>query len=122
MNNVKKYTQVKVSVESAVATAFKNACTFSNISMASLLSQFMADYASTTLSKRKTLPDYSTRRKRRSAISRVKGELGQIRDCETDYRNRIPENLQSSSVYDRAEEFISYLDDAIEALDSIESV
>jgi len=41
-----KYTQIKVSVlsEIASASAFKAGCTASNVSMASILSEYMAQY------------------------------------------------------------------------------
>jgi len=117
-----RFKQVKVTVATNVATAFKGACAASNVSMASELSQFMADYSEAGLAKRKLPHDYSTKRQRRSAIRKLALHLGQIRDCEEKYRDRIPENLCNSTVYERAEEFISCLDTAIDALDSIDSI
>jgi hypothetical protein len=114
--------QVKVSVLEEVASAFKAACATSNISMASALSRFMADYSKTVFSKRKPQQDYSTKRQRRAAIHKHIRILGQIRDCEELYRDRIPENLQNSTAYENAEEFISYLDAAIDTLESIDSI
>jgi len=107
--------QLKVSVDPAIAAAFKNACAASNISMAAAISQFMADF-SNMAAERKPSPDYSTRRRRRAAIQIFAKQLEQIKDCEEEYRDRIPENLQGSMVYDRAEELVSLLDEAIDLL------
>ena len=114
--------QVKVSVAADIASAFKGACAVSGASMASELSRFMADYSKTGFSKRKPPPDYSTKRQRRAAIHKFVRHLEQIRDCEEQYRDRIPENLQGAAAFDSAEEFISSLETAIEALDYIASI
>ena len=110
-----RYKQVKVSIAPAIASAFKQACDSSEISMAATLSQFMADFSNISLAK-KPLPDYSTRRQRRKAIGAMVKQLEMIRDCEEEHRDRIPENLQESMVYDRADELVSTLDEAIELL------
>jgi len=114
--------QVKITTDPDIASSFKAACAASGASMASILTQFMADYANTTGPKRKPLPGYSTRRQRRAAIQRISLQLGQIRDCEAQYQERIPENLQGSSVFENSEEFVTLLDEAIAALDSIASI
>lgn len=111
-----RYTQVKVSVDSVIASAFKVACTTANVSMASIISKFMADFADIAVRRKKLEPDYSTRGQRRKSIQRILHQLEQIKFCEEQYRDRIPENLQGSEVYDRAEELVSALDEAIESL------
>jgi len=114
--------QVKISIDSSIAASFKKACAAENASMASTLSRFMAGYANAAFEKRMPSPTYSTRRQRRTAIAKLARQLEQIRECEDEYRGRIPENLQGSCAYDSAEEFISLVDEAIDALDSIASV
>jgi len=114
--------QVKITTDPDIASSFKAACAASGISMASILTQFMADYANTAVPKIKPLPGYSTRRQRRAAIQRTALQLGQIRDCEAQYQERIPENLQGSSVFENSEEFVALLDEAIAALDMIASI
>jgi hypothetical protein len=114
--------QVKVSVPAEAASAFKSACAASNSSMASALPRFMAGYSKTEFAGRSPPPDYSTKRQRRAAVHRHIRILEQIRDSEERYRDRIPENLQGSAAYESAEEFISCLDAAIDALDSIDSI
>jgi len=69
-----KRTQVKISVAPELASAFKAACTASYVSMAEILSGFMAEYTNTVI-KRK--PEYTTRRQRRAAIQSMIRQLEQ---------------------------------------------
>jgi hypothetical protein len=116
--NANHYAVIKVSVDPDVAAAFKKACAFSNVSMASELVKFMAKYSNVTL-KRKPKPDYTSRRQRRAAVRSIVQQIEQIRDAEEQSRDNVPENLQGSAVYETAEESISSLEEAIELLDSI---
>lgn len=69
------------------------------------------------------------RRKSLQALSEkldeLKSELEDIQQQEEEYRDNIPENLQGSDRYDKADSACSDLFDAVssidEALDSIES-
>jgi len=110
-----KLAQVKVSVDSGIAAAFKAACAASNVSMAAELSRFMADYANCP-AKRTATPNYSTRRHRRTAIRTMVKELERMRACEERVLDNCPENLLASSVYEATEEAISSLDAGIDAL------
>lgn len=114
--NANHYTQVKISVAPEVASAFKAACAASNVSIAGQLSQLMADYSGTA-AKRK--PEYATKRQRRTAIKAIRQQMERIRDAEERCRDAIPENLQGSAVYDKADECVSLLDEAIELIGSI---
>jgi hypothetical protein len=109
-------TQVKVSVDSEIAVAFKRVCTASNVSMATVLSHFMAGYASTPMKRQTAAPDYSTRRRRRAAIKMIMKQLEQMKDWEERVRDNMPENLGSSAAYDAAEEAVSSLEEVIELL------
>ena len=60
--------------------------------------------------------DFSTRPKRRQAVSHIIKLLGQIQNEEFAYLSRIPPNLQGGEAYDAADDSISYLVDAIDAL------
>jgi uncharacterized protein (DUF1786 family) len=112
------YTQVKVSVDPDVAAAFKSACAVSNVSMASVLTGFMTEYGNAA-QKHKPAPDYSTRRVRRAAMVRIMRQMEQIMAAEEEYRDNIPENLRGSVVFDKADECVSLLEEAIELLGSI---
>jgi hypothetical protein len=115
-NQKEQRAQVKVSVTPELASAFKAACAASNVSMASTLAQFMADFSNTAI-KRK--PQYTTRRQRRTAIKAMMRQLEHIKGAEERYMDAIPENLQGSVVFDNAEQSVSLLDEAIELLETI---
>lgn len=72
-------------------------------------------------------------KKRRKAISvvsqklsSIRDELGAIQDEETFSRENIPENLQSSEVYENSEETSDYIENAINnieaAIDDLNSI
>ena len=114
----KQYKQLKVSVDPVIALNFKDACIKSNVSMAAKLSELMSDFSDISIAC-KPQPDYSTRRKRRAAIKAIIKQLEQIRDFEQQYQDRIPENLQGSMVYEKSDEFMSMLDEAIEIMEQL---
>ena len=107
--------QVKVSVDTQIALAFKDACKISGISMAAELSRFMAGYADSPM-KQRAAPDYSTRRSRRAAVKAAIKQLEQIKAQEERVRDNTPENLQGSAAYEATEEAVSSLEEAIDAL------
>jgi len=115
-NTATQVLQVKVSVDSEIATAFKAACASSNVSMTAELSRFMMEYANGTV-KRKVAPNYSTRRHRRTAIKSMLNELEQIKSCEESVLDNTPDNLVDSSTYEATEDAISALEEAIDALE-----
>ncbi len=119
MRNTAGLTQVKVSVDSGIAASFKKACLAADTSMARVLSLYMASYADLSLVSKKA-PDLSTRRKRRSEVQNIIHRLLRVREEEIRYRDNIPENLQGSMTYDRAELFVSLLDEAMDLLSSVE--
>ena len=108
-------TQVKISVDSGLAAAFKAACSASNVSMTAEMSRFMENYVNGCI-KRRVAPNYSTRRHRRLAIKAIIKELELIRACEEKVRDRTPDNLHGSCVYEATEDVISSIDEALDAL------
>jgi len=112
-----EYTQIKVSVDSEVASAFKSACLAADISMAIVLSQYMAKYGG--ISAKNNSASLSTKRQRRAAVEKIIKQLQNILHYEESYRDRIPENLQSSVVFDTADHWVSVLEDVIDSLDSL---
>jgi hypothetical protein len=115
MGAAAKLAQVKISVDREIAAAFKGVCIASKVSMAAPLAQFMADYAKGVV-KPKAAPDYSTRRRRRSAVKAVIEQLEEMKAWEEKVRGNMPENLQNSAACDAAEEAVSSLEEAVEAL------
>jgi hypothetical protein len=113
-----QYTQVKVSVPSQIAADFKTACLTYGVSMASVLSQYMAKFSSASCKSGEPTV-LSTKRQRRAAIAKVILHLQQVLNAEQSYRERIPDNLQSSSVADNADQWVDGLEDVIESLGSL---
>ena len=52
-------------------------------------------------------------------LHEVREDLEPIRDEETEYRDGIPENLQTSEKYERADEAVCALDNAVDSFDEI---
>ena len=114
------YTQVKISVPPVLASAFKEACSRSKVSIASVLSGFMADYCQSNASQ-KPSPDpcYATRRQRRAAVKRLANQLTMIMAAEERYMGNIPSNLQGSVVFENAEQSVSLMEEALDVLASV---
>jgi hypothetical protein len=111
--------QVKVSVQKDVALAFKAACARANVSVASVLSRYMADYAGSKHQARPDAPmDYSTKRRRRAAMRSILRQLELIMEHDERSRDNLPENLHGSMAYENADEAIAAVEEALEILSS----
>jgi hypothetical protein len=116
--NASHYTQIKVSVDSDLASLFKTTCAATGVSMASVISQYMAGYCKTK-TKRKPSPDYSTRQQRRSAVEKILVLLELVLQAEEAYADNIPANLRNSIRYTNAEQSVNTLDEAISVLEEV---
>jgi hypothetical protein len=110
--------QVKVSVKTEVAAAFKAACAVNDISMAFVLSDFMRQYANLTAGKKGYAADLSTRRQRRAFAHEIIRQLERVRDNEEHYCDNIPANLQGGSAFEDARQCVAIMDEAIDLLTS----
>ena len=121
------YKQLKISVEPALADAFKDYCMKAGVSMAAELSAFMADRASNSSATATTVHQpckaeskeffsYDTRRKRRKHVGSIIQQLEAIKGYEGIYKDKIPENLQSGPAYEAAEQAVDCLEQAIDLL------
>ena len=108
--------QIKISVNPELAASFKSACAASGVSMASALSKFMADFSNA--GHKANVHCLAARRQRRAAVKRLISHLELIKAAEGRYMENIPPNLQESSVYERAEETVSLIEEAAELLAS----
>jgi len=111
-------TQIKVTVEPAIAAAFKSCCIDNGVSMASILSDYMRKYSGMTQSNTSS-GSLSTRRQRRTEIAKVIQRLKKVLESEQKYISRIPENLQCSVVYETAEQWANILEETIELLSEL---
>jgi hypothetical protein len=115
---MKKNRQLKISVESDLAYAFKASCAAQGASMTSELSCFMREFSGAQPSLRTLIPgETATRRRRRNAVAEIAGRLRSIADAEDDYRENIPENLRSGPAYEDAATTVDILEEAIALLD-----
>lgn len=114
--NSENYVQIKVSIKPETANGFKTACATAGVSMAGVLSKFMADYSKTPIKKKPPTDPYSTRRKRRGVISAIITQMEQLALAEESYRDRIPENLQNSITYETADQSAATLSEIVDLL------
>ena len=87
----KTMTQMKFTVESGIAAAFKARCVSEGVSMASVISQFMK----TGKPARTVNVRTDTRPHRKEAVSAYIGFLEDVMDKESQYRDAIPEQFTS---------------------------
>jgi hypothetical protein len=78
----------------------------------------MAKYGGKAL-KSKATSNFSSKRQRRTEIDKIIKQLEIVRNSEERYQERIPENLQSSEVYEKAEEWVNVLTEVIEMLEEL---
>jgi len=114
--NEAHYVQLKVSVKPRIAAAFKEKCNENGVSMAGVLSQYMAIYSGTAAKNSLPLIKTKTRPDRRESVKSLIARLEQLRDAEEAYMDNIPENLQSSPNFEAAEDSVAALSDALELL------
>ena len=116
----KKYRQLNLSLDPKIVEVFNAACNEVGVSMASVLSQYMAQYSSMTVSKDPdTAAPLSTRRKRRKILDNIIGQLEALLNAEEQAQSNIPENLVGSSNYEAYNEIIEQLDEAIGLLETV---
>jgi hypothetical protein len=117
--NASHYTAIKVSVNPDIAAAFKAACADKNLSMASVLSNFMAEYSQSASNLKPVSESPSTRRKRRAIVKGMIIQMAQLIAAEEAYRDNIPDNLQGSKWYIAAEHSLDMMQEAITILEDI---
>ena len=119
--NSENYTQVKAYVNPRVASAFKTACAVADVSVNSVLSQFMADYCSvqTEIKPEKAADFISTNRKRRKKHEELIQQLIQLRDAQEYANCSVHENLRNTENFEAATERVSKMDEAIGILEDV---
>ena len=115
--NAARYTQVKISINTDTAAVFKAACALNNVSMDSVLSEFMAAYSEKGVKASANVKPFATRKKRRKAIKDIISQMEELMSAEEDYKENIPENLQGSKWYEAAEQSLNQVQEAIYLLE-----
>jgi len=114
--NSQHYTQVKVFVLPEIAQAFKERCKADGVSMAATLSRFMSGMTSSNNFPQKSVSGVETRPQHRKTLDKLIRQAEMILAAETEYRDRIPENLRSSNRYDAADDAVVALESALDYL------
>jgi len=109
----KSMVQIKFTIESDIVSAFKARCASKDVSMASVISQFMK----TGQSAKDTNIKIDTRAHRKKTVSEYIGFLKNLIYMEEQYRDAIPEQFESrfetaNYTCDQLELAVSYLEDA----------
>lgn len=112
-----KYTQLMISVPPKLVEGFKAACERNGAYVDFVISGYMEAYSNAVTPKKNYMPNLSTKRQRQAAVRLVLEQLKVIRDNEENYKNRIPDNLLGSEVYELAEQCVDILDEAIDVLE-----
>jgi flagellar biosynthesis chaperone FliJ len=79
----------------------------------------MSKYIKSSPEKKSSSLSLSSKRQRRSAVKKIIEQLERVKESESAYCERIPENLQSSARFESAETWISVLDETIELLEEL---
>ena len=110
--------QVKVAVKPGTASAFKHACETAGVSMASVLSQYMAEYSAYGMKHKpaSAAEDASTKMKRRQLINRATHLVWLARNGEERAKDNTPGNLQCTSRYASSGESIAKMEGIIDQL------
>ena len=100
-----------------IASVFKRKCKSVGVSIASVLSQFMADYSKSTVKRKAPLvEDSSIKKKRRLLIDHAARLVEAARYGEEIARDNTPKNLQSTERCTASEDSISKMDEIIDLL------
>ena len=111
-----KTRQLKISVEPAVADAFKAACAASGVSMASELTRFMRGHTGVPATA-KAHDRTSTRGRRRKTVREAVSLLNAVAEAEEAYLDAIPESFSGGSAHDAAQAAVEALEEAISILE-----
>lgn len=107
----KSMVQVKFTIDSKIASAFKARCASESVSMASVISRFME----TSKPEKSKKENIGTRPQRKKAVLQYIGLLENVLYMEEQYREAIPEQFVSR--YETANDTCGNLSEAISCLE-----
>jgi hypothetical protein len=111
-----KTKQVKIYAEPELADAFKALCEKGGTSVTAELSAYMRKRTGLKDPTAVTGSHTDRRYQRRATVREVIRRLEQVRDAEESYRDSIPENLSGGPLACAADEAVSRLTEAVDAL------
>jgi antitoxin component of RelBE/YafQ-DinJ toxin-antitoxin module len=113
--NKAHYAEIKASLKKGLVMRFKAKCKENGASIASVLAMQMSEYCGTALEpkvRKNSLP-HDTRPKRRKSVAAIAGQLDDILQNETNYRENFPNNLACSIRAEAADSSIEKLGEAL---------
>ena len=113
----KPYKQVKIYVKPEIAEAFKTKCLNEGVSLSEKLSGLMEGETI----RISAIDAVEQKGQRRKAVGIITGKLEKIIEAEIEYIENLPDNLQNSSLRDKAEEIIETLEEALSLLEQVYS-
>jgi S-adenosylmethionine hydrolase len=121
--NFAHYKQMKFWTPLQVAAKFKSICEKQNISMASVIIQFMCEYSAMDINAQKNMhtnnPDTGTRKLRRKEMHKAIKKVTAIYEAEAGTLTRIPANFHGTDTYSLTKDIVEALETAIETLKSV---
>jgi hypothetical protein len=117
--NDSHYTQMKFNIKPDIAAAFKDACAAADVSMAGVISGFMAEYSQLSPKCKTPADPFATRRLRRKFIKGLILQMEKLMSAEERCRDNTPDNLQGSKWYEAAENSIDVIHEVIDLLGEI---
>ena len=120
--NSANYKQLNVAINAELAEAFKTACEANGEPARQAVVRMVSEYTSGAqpVERVSTVPDYSTRTKRKKAASKLLEQLVAMRDAEEEYMNSIPANMYNKQ--EDAERAVGMYEDAIAAIEELRSI
>jgi hypothetical protein len=123
--NAAHYKQMKFSTPPQVATQFKLTCESQNLSMASVIVNFMCDYTGLSSISHKDSQKMKlhtgTRKLRRKEMLFIIDTVTSIYNAEAGTLDKIPENFRETDAYVNTEEIVEALETALESLKNVYS-
>jgi hypothetical protein len=118
--NKEHYTQIKIWADKELASTFKSVCDKNGVSYASVITSTMSEYCVTGTMKiciqERTSNTLLRRSDRRKAIRVIITSLEKIMTLESEYMDRIPENMQDGERHQAAGQSVDLIEEALAAL------
>jgi hypothetical protein len=117
--NDKNYKQIKIYASPEIVERFRVVCDAQGVSMSGELCRAMSEKIGAAGKARQKRDMFSTRGLRRKSLQAIISQLETMRGAEEQYKENIPDNLQTSVAYDNADRAVSTLEDAIALLEDV---
>jgi len=115
--NELNYRQIKIMISPKTAETFKKTCNETGQTMNGVLTRYIESFCKKKPHKPLPPLKIETRQQRKKSLELILGILNDLREAESDYLEKIPENLRNGIRYENSNQCIDTLDDAINILE-----